>query len=270
MNPLGKKTIYTSSYNADLLYPVTREVNREKTGFDPSKVAGYDVWNCYEVSWLNSKGKPEVRTARIVYPAKSHNIVESKSLKLYLGSFAMTRFDSEEEVLRTIKHDLEKILAAPWITAVFFPYNAPHKLTSIDEQHVIDNLDLEITGYKFDPRHLEVYSDKNRKEILVSNLLRTNCPITGQPDWGTVYIEYKGENHLDKASLLKYIISFRQHMDYHEACCEMIFCDLDRVLKPEYLIVKCFFTRRGGIDINPCRFRGIDTDKEYDFRYWRQ
>lgn len=270
-NPLGKKTSYYPYYNPGVLFPISREVNRREADINEKSFVGYDLWNGYEFSWLSPSGKPEVRRIRIVYPADSKYMVESKSLKLYLGSFVMTVFEKESAVVNTICKDLAAVLQIPHLEVTLFPFNSPVSYAVMPKGILLDELECECRKYEVDSSLLQAESVPSTvEEMFYSNLLKTNCPITGQPDWATVFLFYRGQLKIDRKSLLQYFVSYREHGDYHEACCECIFCDLFRLLKPEQLIVKCFFTRRGGIDINPCRFFGVGTDKEYDLHFWRQ
>lgn len=271
INPLGKQTVYKPYYDRTLLFPIPRSSAREKGGIDGSLFSGYDIWNCYELSYLTKRGLPVVRRCRIVYSSDSAYIVESKSLKLYLGSFIMTEFADDEAAAETIKKDLQDILAASFVNITLYDYSVPYSYVEISPDMLLDNIEAECVEYNVNPNLLEVKEKSDiTREGVYSNLLKTNCPITGQPDWATVYVEYSGKKSLTRESLLKYIVSYREHGDYHENCCEKIFTDIYNILKPEYLIVKCFFTRRGGIDINPCRYYGIEPDNNYNERFWRQ
>lgn len=270
-NPLGKATEYKASYDASLLFPIPRAVARDQIGIEASLFCGHDIWNCHELGWLNARGKPLVRRLRLVYSADSRCIVESKSLKLYLGSFLMSRFADEAEVQATIERDLAAILDARQLLVALVDWPEPIRQDPIDPSGLIDDLDVACDRYDLDASLLVAEDSAELVEQrLVSNLLKTNCPITNQPDWATVSIRYRGKKTLDKAALLKYLVSYREHGDYHEVCCENIFSDLLTALEPEMLAVKCFFTRRGGIDINPCRFYGMAPDSDFDERYWRQ
>lgn len=267
-NPLGQKTIYNPHYDSSLLFPIARNLNRKKNNIDEHLFCGYDIWNGYELSWLSKSGKPEVRRVRIVYSAHSEFMVESKSLKLYLGSFIMTVMENEAQVVDTISKDLSAVLKTD-VDVKLFKNNGNFAFTILPSSQNIDNLPCECGVYSPDSRLLK--AEKNSiEEVCCSDLLKTNCPITGQPDWATVQIGYKGNFTLDKTSLLRYLVSYREHGDYHEACCEQIFKALYETLQPEYLWVKCFFTRRGGIDINPCRFFGMQPDNDFSTHLWRQ
>ncbi len=270
-NPLGKSTVYRPYYDKTLLFPVKREINRNLSRINSAAFCGYDIWNAYEFSYLGSSGKPENRRIRIVYPSDSINIVESKSLKLYLGGFIMSKFSSDDEVAGVIKKDLSDLLGSSGVEVALYKHDFPVKYTKIPRRRLIDTLDVDVAGYVVDPSLLRCGMSKLPvKEEIYSDLLKTNCPVTGQPDWATLYICYKSDKILDKRALLQYIISYREHSDYHEICCEKIFTDINNLIKPEQLIVKCFFTRRGGIDINPCRFGGVKPDFKYNEHYWRQ
>ena len=268
--PLGKTIKLSLNYNPELLLPIPRKSNREKSGINDSLFDGYDIWNVYELSWLDNFGKPEVRIIKIIYSCKSKYIVESKSLKLYLTSFNMTKFSNEDEVKKTITNDLNKILETPLLKIFFYEYNTKIKYSKIPKKLLLDNLSVNIKSYKVDKSLLK--KSKNKKKIIerYSHLIRSNCPITNQPDWATIYIKYKSNYKIEDKSLLEYIISYRNHPDFHESCCERIFHDIYSTINPSLLIVKCFYTRRGGIDINPARFHGILPDNKYNFHYWRQ
>ncbi len=271
-NPLGRETDYNTMYNPEILFPVERSKGRQSSGITTTPFTGYDIWVSYEFSWLTYTGRPEVRRMLIVYDCLSENIVESKSLKLYLGSLSMTKFKSEEEVVNLVKKDVGKCLGSDNLEIFLFTSDKSLNYTRIDDEYCLDDLDIKISEYKYNPSLLECEDFPGRKcsDKFFSNLFKSNCPITGQPDWATVFIEYSSEKRIKRASLLKYLISFRSHSDYTENCCERIFHDIYRFTNPEILIVKCFFTRRGGIEINPCRFYGVHPDKNFTAHYWRQ
>ena len=268
--PLGKKTEFKSLYDPELLFSISREDVRKQNNINLI-FKGYDVWNVYELSWLDKKGKPEVRIVRIIYSSDSKNIVESKSLKLYLGSFAMTKFENESEAAEKIKKDLSKILETPYLKITLMKYDKHNlRITKIPNKQLLDTLSIKTETYKINKLFLkkELYNGKIIERY--SNLLKTNCPITNQPDWATIYLRYKAKFKITDESLLKYIISYRNHSDFHEATCERVFNDIYEVLNPELLTVKCFYTRRGGIDISPLRYYGEEPDMKFDFHYWRQ
>lgn len=268
--PLGKKIKNGSVYNPKLLFPILRKDYRDRINIKDIYFNGYDIWNSYELSWLSNNGKPEVRILQIIYSSDSEYIVESKSLKLYLNSFNMTKFSNENKVIKIIENDLNKILKTPFLQIKLFDVYKKIKYSKIPKKMLLDNLDIKTDSYKLNKFLLKKYQKKEAILKRFSNLLRTNCPVTNQPDWATIFIKYKSNYILDDNSLLKYIISFREHSDFHESCCEKIFNDIYVTINPIFLIVKCFYTRRGGIDINPTRFYGINPDKEFNFHYWRQ
>lgn len=249
---LGKATEYKESYDPSLLQSVPRKLNRdaiELIGALP--FTGEDLWNGYEFSYLNKKGKPLVFLLQCRVPAESPNLIESKSFKLYLNSFNQTAFASCEEVFKHLESDLSLCAGAPInINLESVAQSLSHQL--IDEPaECIDDLDLHFNEYHPNSSLLRTDS-RYGKEYLCSHLLKSNCLITNQPDWGSVYIKYEGKliNH---SSLLKYIVSFRQHNEFHEQCVERIFCDILRECSPEKLTVCARYTRRGGLDINPFR-----------------
>lgn len=248
---LGKNTGYTANYDKDLLFKVPRLPKRKELGLDNSyKFYGYDVWNAYEISWLNHKNKPYVAIAEIIYDAHSTYIVESKSLKLYLNSFNNHHFANIEEVTEVIKTDLSLLLET----------DVKVKLYDVDDNyhirkprgHSIDNLDVECFLDFKGGSILQTIGDQIIHEELYSNLLKSNCLITNQPDWATIEISYKGKK-IHRESLLQYIVSLRNHNEFHEQCVERIFYDILYYTNPESLKVSARYTRRGGIDINPIR-----------------
>lgn len=270
-NSLGQKAEYFSKYDPSLLYAIPRSESRKKNGVDESDFYGYDRWNCYEFSFLNNNGKPVQKVLRFAYNSGSPNIVESKSLKLYLFGFSMTRFFDEKDVTLTIKTDLENIILSPIESIALYDYNSSYSYEKINNKNLLDNLEVEINNYKPDRFLLKTEKTGNSKKIeRFSFLMKTNCPVTGQPDWATIRIKYISDNVIEDSSLLKYIISFRNHADYHESCCEKIYSDVYAISSPKYLLVECFFTRRGGIDINPTRGNQPIENLELEKRYWRQ
>lgn len=267
-SPLGQNSEYPDQYDASLLYPIPRSQGRESFPESASlPFNGVDIWNAYEVSWLNSKGKPNVAVAVLRVPALSPNIVESKSLKLYLGSLNQSVFDNVNDVIKTIQHDVGSVVGAS-IDVAFEPpidsvssgavspgANGPH--LCIENSECIDTLDIEASEYTINPQLLELDNISEGAQTLVeeclsSHLLRSNCPVTGQPDWATLYVHYQGPK-ICRESLLKYIVSYRNHNDFHEQCVERVFMDVMAVCQPTKLSVYGRYTRRGGIDINPFR-----------------
>jgi 7-cyano-7-deazaguanine reductase len=249
-NPLGKSTIYSDVFDPSLLYPMSRAQSRMRLGLrDPLPFVGVDRWTCYELSWLNRDGVPQVAIASIQYPANSPMLVESKSLKLFLGSMNFTRFDSVSDVASTIQKTLQGALQTDevWVTIL-----QPDVWPSCEIAAALgESVDVEKPAREGSAR-LRV-GEGEVTETLYSNLLRSLCPVTSQPDWGTVIIRYRGRP-LDRGALLTYLIAHRSYQGFHEECCERIFADVEAVCSPLELWVGCFYTRRGGIDINPERW----------------
>lgn len=257
---LGKKSEYETNYNPDKLFPISRDAKRLEIGINPAHLPfwGFDSWNHYEVSWLNAKGKPVVAMAEIIYDCHSPNIIESKSLKLYFNSFNNTKFDSIFDVEMTIIKDLSHSLNAE--VSVTLSQLGERKALALQDSFAgecIDSLDVDCSVYSVDPSFLT--SDEGFvEETLYSDLLKSNCLVTYQPDWGSVQIHYKGPR-INREGLLKYIVSFRNHNEFHEQCIERIFVDIMTQCKPKELTVYGRYTRRGGLDINPYRST-IKTD----------
>ncbi|ORC47610.1 NADPH-dependent 7-cyano-7-deazaguanine reductase QueF [Burkholderia sp. A27] len=253
-SPLGKPSAYTEQYDASLLFPIARSNAREAIGISaPLPFFGTDIWNAYELSWLNARGKPQIAVATFFVPADSPNIVESKSFKLYLGSFAQTAFESMDAVRETIKRDVSASCGATVSVHLTAPYEFGKLQMEEFEGLSLDRLDLDTDVYQPDASLLKAALDEAPvEETLLSNLLKSNCPVTGQPDWGSVQIHYIGPQ-IDHAGLLRYIISYRNHTGFHEQCVEKIFIDVLKACKPVKLAVYARYTRRGGLDINPFR-----------------
>jgi len=251
---LGKQAVYDTTYNPDKLFPIARVANRKEIGIDPNHLPfyGFDLWNHYEVSWLNEKGKPIAAVAEIIYDCASPCIVESKSLKLYFNSFNNTKFKDVTTVANTIKQDLEQRIHAP-VTVNITPMAqfTDDKVYRGFSGICLDDLDVECSVYSVDPTLL--FTDTEIvAETLHSDLLKSNCLVTNQPDWGSVQISYKGQR-INHAGLLKYLVSFRNHNEFHEQCIERIFADIMKHCAPQELTVYGRYTRRGGLDINPYR-----------------
>jgi len=262
---LGKSTQYCSEYTADLLQGVPRSLNRDDLALDQSNLPfiGEDVWYGYELSWLNDKGKPVVAVAEFRFACTSKNIVESKSFKLYLNSFNQTRFVSIKEVENILTKDLSNIAGSPAKVSLFGVDHCPALdiIKNAENCLCIDSEDISIDDYQYNAQLLNNAQDKEAstqvEEHLVSHLLKSNCLITNQPDWASVYIHYRG-NAINHAVLLEYLISFRQHNEFHEQCVERIYCDLQEFCQLESLTVFARYTRRGGLDINPFRSSHIE------------
>lgn len=272
---LGKSTQYCSEYTADLLQGVPRSLNRDDLSLNQSNLpfVGEDVWYGYELSWLNNKGKPIVAVAEFRFACTSENIVESKSFKLYLNSFNQTRFASVKEVEQRLTNDLSKIAGAKATVNLFGVDHCPALAiaTNKDTYFCIDGEDISIDNYQYDATLLATaqnkVEDSQVEEHLVSHLLKSNCLITNQPDWASVYIHYRGKA-INHSALLKYLISFRQHNEFHEQCVERIYCDLQQFCQLDELTIFARYTRRGGLDINP--FRSSCTESAPSARTLRQ
>ncbi|EKO3456037.1 NADPH-dependent 7-cyano-7-deazaguanine reductase QueF [Vibrio fluvialis] len=251
---LGKKTEYANQYDPSLLQPVPRSLNRNDLNLgNELPFLGCDIWTLYELSWLNDKGLPQVAIGEVAIPATSANLIESKSFKLYLNSFNQTRFADWVEVQACLQKDLSACAGESVQVEVksLATYTAQPIVTMQGE--CIDDQDIEISSYDFDDTLLaEASSDEIVEETLHSHLLKSNCLITNQPDWGSVEIAYRGPK-IDREALLRYIVSFREHNEFHEQCVERIFTDISRYCHPEHLTVLARYTRRGGLDINPFR-----------------
>ncbi|MBS3798604.1 NADPH-dependent 7-cyano-7-deazaguanine reductase QueF [Pseudoalteromonas sp. BDTF-M6] len=252
---LGKTTEYKDSYDASLLYPIARKLNRDDLGIDEQALPfqGEDLWTGYELSWLNGKGKPQVAVAEFVFPCQSPSIIESKSFKLYLNSFNQTRFESMDKVREILEADLSKAVQTPVKVTLYGPDDTSQFAATALPGFCIDELDIEIDTFDLDPALLQLATNSEPVEqTLYSHLLKSNCLITSQPDWASVVIRYKGPQ-LCHESLLRYLVSFRSHNEFHEQCVERIFSDIMALAKPQELEVYARYTRRGGLDINPYR-----------------
>lgn len=251
---LGKETKYDNSFDAKLLQPVPRSLNRDGLELpSPLPFHGKDIWTGYELSWLNNKGKPVVAMATFEFSSDSVNLVESKSFKLYLNSFNQQRFNNETEVQQQLTVDLSKCAQGETHVQLILAKQFPDQTITTPNGECIDELDISVDDYEFNAAYLKnSTSSKHVSEQLFSNLLKSNCLITNQPDWGSVEISYQGPE-IDQEALLRYLISFRQHNEFHEQCVERIFTDLMKYCHCEKLSVYARYTRRGGLDINPFR-----------------
>ena len=255
--PLGKPTEYSDHYDSGLLCPISRDEGRSQLGLTPGDALpffGEDLWNAYEVSWLDKTGKPEIAMMEIRVPVDSPFLVESKSLKLYFNSFNMSQFSSGEQAAAIVEKDLSHAAGRP-VTVRLVP---PEQFAGVEIREpageCLDFTAPHLAGYSIEPRWLTC-AGPIVSEAWISRLFRSTCPVTGQPDWGTVSIIYTGPR-IDPAGLLGYLISYRQHAGFHENCVERIFMDISRHCRPEALTVSARFTRRGGLDINPVRSSG--------------
>lgn len=252
---LGKNTEYVGNYQPNLLQPVPRKLNRDAIEVNEESLPfyGQDIWYGYEISWLNSKGKPIVRVAEFIFHCTSPNIVESKSFKLYLNSFNQTKFSDESQVIEAMQKDLANCSGAEVEVNLYRVDKCDALAITSMEAECIDDLDIEMDEYQLSTETLTVEENSEKTETtLVSHLLKSNCLITNQPDWATIYIQYKGMK-ISETGLLKYLVSFREHNEFHEQCVERIFTDIMNLCQPEYLSVYARYTRRGGLDINPYR-----------------
>ncbi|MDO8953569.1 MAG: NADPH-dependent 7-cyano-7-deazaguanine reductase QueF [Gammaproteobacteria bacterium] len=256
---LGKSTSYMQHYAPELLFPISRQGKRDEIAVGKElPFCGADVWNAYELSWLNAKGKPLVGLAQITVPCESPAIIESKSLKLYFNSLNQTPFVDKAALTQTIIKDLSQAAGILVAVEIWEVDEFPDMTITTLKSDCLDSLDIFCDTYLTEPAFLKLSGGKITEQRLHSNLLRSNCLITGQPDWGTVEISYKGPE-IDREGLLRYIISFRHHIEFHEQCIERIFMDIMRKCGPESLTICARYTRRGGIDINPYR----STDPNY-------
>ena len=268
---LGEQTTnYPTKYSPETLYPIARSMGRDVIGWQEDRLAvGVDWWHAFELSWLNAQGISQVAIARFAIPASSPFIVESKSLKLYLNSINFTEFASWEEVQALIAKDLSKCVQADVKVELFDLKDERSALLiaqpdglriddalvdSTDKVELCEHPDASLLS---DHSKNGVLQDHAQPSIFYSNLLRSNCPVTNQPDWGTLAISMISDKPVNNANMLRYILSFRQHNGFHEQCVEQIFADLSQYYKPSELMVRAWYTRRGGIDINPCRVSDI-------------
>ena len=283
-SPLGQPSAYVDHYDASLLFPIPRAPKREEIGVAVAGTGampffGADMWTAFELSWLNLRGKPQVALAHFTVPCETHNIIESKSFKLYLNSFNNSKFSSADEVKTRLRADVTQALwrgderfatMAPGETPALQTQPAPPSPPAIglsitdaalfDREPIheldglsLDRLDLDCTRYTPAPELLTAALDEQPvSEVLTSNLLKSNCLVTGQPDWGSLQISYSGPQ-IEQGGLLQYIVSFRNHNEFHEQCVERIFMDIWTRCKPVKLAVYARYTRRGGLDINPFR-----------------
>jgi 7-cyano-7-deazaguanine reductase len=261
---LGKASAYVDQYDRSLLFPIPRSEKRAEIGITGSlPFMGADLWTAFELSWLNARGKPQVAIAHITVPCESPNIVESKSVKLYFNSFNNTRFSGSNHGLDAVREAIALDIGAATsgkphgesrvgVKLVSFDAFSQEKVQELDGVN-LDRLDVECTHYTPAPQLLSaVFDEQPVTETLVSHLLKSNCLVTGQPDWGSVQIYYSGPQ-IDQGGLLQYIVSFRNHNEFHEQCVERIYTDVMQRCKPTKLAVFARYTRRGGVDINPFR-----------------
>jgi len=253
-NPLGKSTQYISQYAPELLFAIPRSEKRDELEYEFLNFNGQDIWNAYEISWINLKGLPQIAVGVFRIDADSEFIVESKSLKLYLNSFNQTAFKDVQAVVETITRDLSRAVAKDVQVQLYSPQDISCMPIGKLKGELLDSLDIQIDQYSYSPELLEnsVDSEQLVEESLVSHLLKSNCLITSQPDWASIQITYQGAK-IDREKLLGYLIAFRSHNEFHEQCVERVFCDIKKYCSPQKLTVYARYTRRGGLDINPWR-----------------
>lgn len=254
--PLGQEAAYPTEYDPSLLFPIPRSKNRAELGLSGGRApfSGVDIWNAYELSWLETgTNKPRIAIAEFCIPCESENLIESKSFKLYLNSLNQTHFKNETDLKDTLQSDISKVSGAPARVYLQLPPfdNFSHPSHDFSGEY-LDDLPVSIDTFHPQSDLLETESGNIVHEHLYSNLLKSNCPVTNQPDWGSVAIRYRG-NKINRLSLLRYIVSYREHTEFHEQCVERMFVDILNVCKPEKLTVYARYTRRGGLDINPFR-----------------
>ena len=270
-SPLGKPASYQSNYDPALLYPIGRQAKRDELQLRGTlPFFGVDIWNAYEVSWLNLRGKPQVAIATFTVPADSPNIIESKSFKLYLNSFNQSKLAGADALKDLLRADLSAAAGAPVHVALTLQEGFSSLEMGELDGLLLDRLDIEVNHYTPNPLLLQAnHSEGPVQETLVSHLLKSNCLVTGQPDWGSVQIHYVGAQ-IEQASLLQYIIGFREHNEFHEQCVERIFVDILNQCKPQKLAVYARYSRRGGLDINPWRSNFSTGERLKNLRNARQ
>lgn len=269
--PLGEAVDYPEHYRPDILYPIPRSAGRDALGIkgEPAFV-GVDIWNAYELSWLTPKGKPQVACAEFRFPASSSHIVESKSFKLYLNSFNQHRVEGVAELEKLLRADLSAASGAEVEVRLYTPNSWADEMPLQVMQGVnLDRLDIDVDCYSPDPTLLSRRGDGVFKQRYCSDLLRSRCPVTGQPDWASIAIELNGPR-LEEEGLLRYLISFRQKNDFHEQCVEQVYCDISALVGPCELTVYARYLRRGGLDINPWRSNCQPPERAKNIRLLRQ
>jgi len=250
---LGKPAAYIDQYSPTLLFPIGRAENRAALSAGTRRPdLGVDIWTAYELSWLNDKGKPQVATATIAVPAHSPHIIESKSFKLYLNSLNQSKLPDADAVAALMRQDLSAAAGCAVEVEIHADDSPANTIIAPLAGQCLDAQDVSFDQYEPDATLLRCTDTGTAREVLVSHLLKSNCPVTGQPDWASVQISYAGQQ-IDHAQLLRYIVSFRQHAGFHEHCVERIFDDIMRMCHPDALTVYARYTRRGGLDINPWR-----------------
>ena len=267
-SPLGRAVAYRDTYAPELLFPIERQLKRAELGLKPGALpfVGEDLWNAYELSWLDPRGKPVVALANFRVPASSPRLIESKSLKLYLNAFNQQHCTDADEVRGLIARDLSAAAGAEVAVSVEPLALRPQRASAYPDGVCLDGLALDIDTYQPAPGQLRA-GGAEVTETLYSHLLKSNCLVTGQPDWGMLVVRYSGPA-IEREGLLRYIVSFRGHNEFHEQCVERVFCDLMARCKPRELAVWARYTRRGGLDINPFRAsrEGLLADERMEVR----
>ena len=267
-SPLGQAVAYRDTYAPELLFPIERQLKRDELGIAAGALpfVGEDLWNAYELSWLDARGKPVVALGEFRVPATSPRLIESKSLKLYLTAFNQQRMASVDEVQSRIAADLSAAAGAE-VGVVLMPLaTRPQRRSAYPQGDCLDALDIAIDTYQPAPELLHA-TGAEVEEMLYSHLLKSNCLVTGQPDWGMLVVRYRGPA-IDREGLLRYVVSFRAHNEFHEQCVERVFCDIMARCRPHELAVWARYTRRGGLDINPFRasHAGLRPDEAMEVR----
>lgn len=268
-SPLGQRSPYIDKYTPSLLYPILRSQNRSKLGATlPLPFSGADIWHAYEISWLDNHGKPCVALAEFIIPSDSPYLIESKSFKLYLNSFNQSSFASLHDVATILTQDLSGAAGLNVSVMLSSIKSTPLTLATSFTSFCLDELEVKCDHYGPPaPHYLETHAELTQERVY-SDLLKSNCLVTGQPDWASVEITYRGPRILHEG-LLKYIISFRQHQGFHEDCVEQIFMDILNYCQPSLLSVEAHYTRRGGLDINPYRTNDVNFVPNHK-RFYRQ
>lgn len=254
--PPGKDAACPQQYAPGLLLAIPRSEGRAANNIDPATFSGVDLWTAYEISWLDSQGKPQVRVGYFSIPGDSENLIESKSFKLYLNSLNNSTYNTDAEVVNVLRRDLSTCAGAEVDVTLAGPDEAGANGQTITG-NCLDQLQVSVKDYSPFPAYLCTQDGQIVEETLYSHLLKTNCPVTGQPDWATLWLTYRGPR-IERTGLLQYLVSYRNHQDFHEQCVERIFCDIWERCKPVSLQVYARYTRRGGLDINP--FRSSEPD----------
>lgn len=273
--PLGQAVAYPQHYDPALLAPIARADNRRRLGLDPLQLpfTGADIWNAFELSWLDPQGKPQVARGRFIFPCQSPALIESKSLKLYLNSLNQESFRDTDAVRARIQQDLSAA-SGDKVDVMLQAFAGMQELLEAPTGTCLDALAIECTHYQVTPTLLQLADadaafEQLVDEVLYTDLFRSRCPITGQPDWASISVCYQGPR-IDHSSLLRYLVSYRLHDDFHENCVERMFCDISAQCRPQRLSVEANFLRRGGLDINPVRASTDMMDYVLFPRYNRQ